>query len=110
VNISDLTVGQVREIGALLGGTSGKACPFKIGSAYMIRTVTMTWTGRVDGIVGDFLVLNEAAWIADTGRFHLATDEAHLSEIEPVGDGVIVGLGSIVDAKPWTTPLPKTVK
>jgi len=110
VNIEDMTIGQAREIVSLLGGNTTKPCPFEAGKAYMIRTVTMTWTGRVRKIAGDFIILDTAAWIADTGRFHLATKIEALSEVEPVGDGVFVGLGAIVDSRPWDTALPTAVK
>lgn len=86
------------------------SCPFEAGKAYLIRTVTMTWTGRVREVVGDFLVLDEAAWIADTGVYHLATEFANLEEVEPAGDSVILSLGSVVDARPWTSALPKEAK
>lgn len=87
-----------------------KPCPFEVGRAYLIRTVTNYWTGRVDRVVGDFLVLSEAAWIADTGRYSEAIDEAHLKEIEPARGAVIVGLGSIIDAQVWTASLPRVAK
>ena len=83
-----------------------KLCPFKIGQAYLIRTVTMTWLGRVVNIVGDFLVLQEAAWIADTGRFHLASTPEALEEVEPApGQPVFVYLGAVVDACPWNASM-----
>lgn len=112
MDIESLTFAQMKQIASIVGGVAASqpSSPFAPGSAWLIRTVTMAWTGRVRAVVGGFVVLDEAAWIPDTGRFHLATEEKNLSEIEPVGDGVVVGLGSIVDAKPWTTALPKNVK
>jgi hypothetical protein len=108
MDINELTIREAREIAALVN--PDVVAPFRVGAAYLIRTVTMTWTGRVHAIVGQFLVLNEAAWVADTGRYHLATCTENLSEVEPAGDGVIVGLGAIVDGRPWTSALPKDVK
>ncbi len=88
--------------------------PFKIGQAYLIRTVTMIVTGRVVKRRGHFLVLDQGAWIADTGRFAnaLAEGEKVLDEVEPApGEGmVIVGMASIVDAYPWSHALPRTQK
>ena len=111
MSIEDMTIGEAREIASLFGNNQGaKPCPFKVGSKYLIRTVTMTWTGKVREVVGDFLVLDTAAWIASTGRFHLATTADALDEVEPVGDGVVIGLSSIVDAKPWAADLPDSVK
>lgn len=105
-----MTIGQARQIASLLGGAAHKPCPWEVGKAYLIRTVTMTWTGRVREIVGDFLVLDQAAWIADTGRYHSATTADALNEVEPAGDGIFVGLGAVVDSRPWTSDLPSKVK
>jgi len=110
MNIEDMTIGQARQIASLLGGHESKPCPFQVGQAYLIRTVTHAWTGRVREIVGDFLVLDTAAWIADTGRFHLAVSIDALDEVEPRGDGQIVGLGTVVDAGPWVGDLPSEAK
>src|SRR3990167_4090803 len=43
--------------------------PWKIGKCYLIRTVTMIDTGRLVEVTEQELVLEDAAWIADTGRF-----------------------------------------
>jgi hypothetical protein len=90
-----------------LGGT-----PFVKDAAYLIRTVTMTLTGKVDRVVGQFVVLKAAAWIADTGRFNEAIKigESKLSEVEPVEVDVFVGVGSIVDVYEWKHALPRAVK
>jgi hypothetical protein len=58
--------------------------PFKVGEKYFIRTVTYFLTGQVKAVVGQFLVLDQGAWIADTGRFNEAINEGKLSEVEPI--------------------------
>jgi hypothetical protein len=92
------------------GMTHQETHPFEIGKAYFIRTITYHLTGRVKRIVGDFLVLEEAAWIADSGRFMNALKEGKLSEIEPMPDGTIVSLHAITDASPWNHKLPQKQK
>ncbi len=74
--------------------------PFEIGGKYLIRTVTHIQTGRVVSVGGSELVLEDAAWIADTGRFSGALNTADFSEVEPFPEGakVIVGRGAIIDA------------
>jgi hypothetical protein len=43
--------------------------------------------------------LEDAAWIADTGRFADALKSGKFNEVEPFPDGqVIVGRGAIIDA------------
>lgn len=84
--------------------------PFKVGSAYFIRTVTYFATGKVKAIVGNFLVLEEAAWIADTGRFSTAMTKGILEEIEPVDVDMYVNLNSIADAFDWKFKLPRDQK
>lgn len=80
-----------------------------VGKKWFIRTVTYHLTGKVEKIVGNFLVLKDAAWIADSGRFMEAIKNGTLKEVEPVGQA-IVNLNSIVDMFPWKHDLPLTQK
>lgn len=73
--------------------------PFKTGEAYLIRTVTYHLVGRVKQILRDCLVLEDAAWVADSGRFMQAIRDGKLSEVEPVGVAFVF-LGAITDAFP----------
>lgn len=84
--------------------------PFKVGSAYFIRTVTYFATGRVKSIVGNFLVLEDAAWIADSGRFREAIMKGTLSEVEPVEVDMFLNVNSITDAFVWSHKLPRDQK
>lgn len=113
IEIEKLTLGEIREIAKL--ASCGKAKPAKshsleIGKAYFIRTVTMHYTGRVRAITATDIVLDDVAWIADSGRFHAALLTGTLNEVEPMPDGTIVSRGAFVDAAPWTHPLPKAAK
>ncbi len=78
-----------------------------IGENYFIRTVTNYLTGRLTVVTEHELVLADAAWVADTGRFADAISGGKLNEVEPYPSDVIVGRGSIVDACVWTFPLPR---
>ena len=80
--------------------------PYETDKSYLIRTVTMTIVGKMDVVGEKELVLSNASWVADTGRFHDALKDGKLSEVEPFVDDVIVGRGSIVDATLWQHPLP----
>jgi len=100
MNIDELTIGQARELAALVGGEKTASHPWVIGENYFIRTVTMAQTGKLVAVHAQELVLADAAWIADTGRFAQAVKNADFSEVEPFPDGfhVIVGRASIIDA------------
>ena len=127
MNIDELTIGEAKQLARLFSsqdtkppaevltgaaGLSGPPCPFEIGSAYFIRTVTFHLTGRVRAVVGGFLVLDDAAWIADSGRYAdaLKKGASALSEVEPLPDGTFVALSAITDASPWVHTLPKEQK
>ena len=84
--------------------------PFKVGENYLIRTVTMIQTGKVAAITGGFLVLEQAAWIANTARFYDTLKSGDLDEVEPFPDGCFVAIASIVDAAPWKHALPTEQK
>ena len=94
------TLAQIwnQEVGEL-AWTVRDAHPYKVGRVYLIRTVTMIQTGRLVQVTPQELVLEDAAWIADTGRFADALKACEFAEVEPFPDGqVIVGRGAIVDA------------
>jgi len=81
-----------------------------IGECYLIRTVTMMDVGRLTYLDDKFMVLAEASWVADSGRFHDAVTTGKLNEVEPFDDEAIIALGAIVDAVVWKSPLPKAQK
>ena len=83
---------------------------FVLGECYLIRTVTLYYTGRVTSITDSDLVLSDAAWIADTGRFAEALKSGTLNEVEPFIDPVIVPRGVIIDATKWGHALPRATK
>lgn len=109
MNINEITVGEAKELAAMFGNGVAST-PFEVGKAYLIRTVTYFITGRVVSITGNFMVLNTAAWVADTGRFCDALNTGVLNEVEPMPDGTIVALTAIVDAAPWAHDLPTEQK
>lgn len=82
----------------------------KIGECYLIRTVTHYYTGRVKSMSPSDVVLEDAAWIPDTGRYSEALQTGGLAEVEPYPDEVIVSMGAIVDATVWKHPLPREPK
>ena len=74
--------------------------PFmKIGKSYFIRTVTHYFTGRLIWVGEKEIALEEAAWIADTGRFHEFVKGKTVNEVEPFPSDskVLIGRGSIID-------------
>jgi len=87
-----------------------KEIPFKVGEKYFIRTVTYHATGKVKKIVGNFLVLEDAAWVADSGRFRQAIMEGTLDEVEPVDVEMYLNIESIIDAFEWKKDLPREQK
>ena len=88
---------------------NGSDVPFAVGKSYLIRTVTYHILGKIERVSGNFLVLSDACWIADSGRFSKAIEEGELNEVEFVGDA-IVSLTAIVDGFPWVHKLPKETK
>ena len=74
--------------------------PWETGKVYFIRTVTQHLTGRIKSVGQKEIVLTEAAWVADSGRFSDALKSEDFSEVEPFPEGqdVILGRGSVIDA------------
>lgn len=86
-----------------------KELPFDVGSSYLIRTVTYHVLGKIKTIKGDFLVLENASWVADSGRFGEALKKGSLSEVEFAG-AAVVNVNAITDAYPWIHELPNQTK
>jgi len=86
-----------------------------IGKNYLIRTVTHIQVGRLVDINDKEVLIDNASWVADTGRFSDALlsglESESDSEIEPFGDGVVlVGRGAIVDVVEYKHELPDKQK
>lgn len=100
MNINDLTLGQIREIQNFgLSATMHDNSAWEVGKIYLIRTVTMIDTGVLVAVTPQEIILEDAAWIADTGRFSDALKSLEFNEVEPFPDGrVIIGRGAVIDA------------
>ena len=113
IKIEDLTIGQAKALAAMFGATAPTcapipAHPYPTGQAVFIRTVTMHYTGLLVEVTAGELVLEQAAWIADSGRFHKALMTGELNEVEPFPDGrVVVPRDGIIDVSRWGHPLPR---
>ena len=59
----------------------------QIGKAYYFRTLSDHWVGRVSAVASRCVCLEEAAWIAESGRLYdfVAEGRADGMEVEPVG-------------------------
>lgn len=76
----------------------------------IIRTVTHYYTGRVTRRDAMFVELDDASWVASTGRWSDALRTGTLDEVEPFPNRVLVALGAIVDVAEWVHPLPRERK
>ena len=81
-----------------------------VGNSWFFRTVTYHIVGRVvRKLPGSYVVLEDASWVADSGRFMDAIKNGTLSEVEPVGQWC-VNLDTVTDFGPWRHPLPTAQK
>lgn len=112
MNIDDLTVKEIKHIQSLLKGPGEPTHPYEVGKNYFIRTVTHHLTGKLVRVTSKELVLQQASWIADDGRFHDALKTGKLNEVEPFPKelDVIVGRGALIDAVVWLHDLPLVQK
>jgi hypothetical protein len=106
MDIKDLTMRQIEEIKTGFAGSH----PYKVGKNYLIRTSTMAQVGELAEVHQNELLLKNASWVADTGRFNKALsnglESQNESEIELFGSEVVIGRSSIIDACIYNHPLP----
>lgn len=82
----------------------------KVGEQYFIRGVTHYYTGKLIAVTETDLVLERAAWIADTGRFADAMRTGVFNEVEPFFKDAIISRAAIVDFTLWPHALPTEQK
>jgi len=83
---------------------------FENGQKYFIRTATNYVVGKLVEQDDKFLKLEDASWVADTGRFGAAMATGKFNEVEPFAKPVRVSLGAIVDATEYLGELPLKTK
>lgn len=91
---------------ALKGKVTEKDHSFEIGKPYLIRTVTLYFTGCIKAVTKTDIVLSSAAWIPDTGRFYQCIKDSTINECEPFVHDCIINRGGIIDATLWSGKLP----
>jgi hypothetical protein len=111
MNIEELTLKQIRELQNLFMPKIADSHPYPVGENVMVRTVTMIQVGRLERVLEHELVLQDAAWVADTGRFAEFLVDGAVNEVEPFPAGeVIIGRGAIIDCCRWPHALLRAVK
>ncbi len=111
MNIDELTLGQLKEIKENVGVKRVSKHPYEIGENYFIQTVTHYYTGRLLEVLEKELILEDAAWIADTGRFSDFIKDGKFNEVEPYPEGkLVLGRDSLIQAFKWKFKLPRDQK
>jgi len=112
MDINSLTIGEAKELAAMFGGSHGQTNDFAewVGKKVFIRTVTHHYTGLVKRLVGaTSCILEDAAWIADSGRFSAALKSCDFDEVEPYHGPVQISYGAVLDISEIGS-LPRVVK
>ena len=103
----EVVLAAVKEFKQVYEGT-----PFEVGAKYLIRTITMIYTGKLEELYNKELVLSTCAWIPDTGRWQQAVEKGTFSEVEPypLNSKVIINRDVILDVCVLEFELPKSQK
>lgn len=76
------------------------------GKVYAFRTVTMIYTGRLKEISEQEFLVDEAAWIPDSGRWAAFADTGEHNEAEPYKRPIIISRGAVLDC----TEIPSVIR
>ena len=125
MSIDDITIGQAKakiaeadELRKVLGMGTPAAEPsnadntyWDVGKNYFIRTVTHHLVGKLVAVNRHEIIMRDAAWVADNGRFENCLKTGTVEEVEPAPEGImLIGRGALIDAYPWNHDLLRTVK
>lgn len=70
---------------------------YEPGKAYVVRTVTMIYLGRLKSMNKDELIFEECAWIPDTSRWNEFLTGKRPNEMEPYKYDVLISRSAILD-------------
>jgi len=73
--------------------------PYVIGEQWFIQTATLYYVGTLTGVTEGELIIEDSAWVADTGRFNEFMSGKQAAEMEPCGS-VVINRGAIISAMP----------
>ncbi len=74
---------------------------FKKGEQYFVQTATHYYVGTLADVNDMALLLTDAAWVADTGRFNEFMSGSKPYELEPCGQvPVLISLGAVIAIMP----------
>lgn len=119
LNIEDLTLKQIREIQKITCGAvqAPEAISFDplsplIGKNVIVRTVTMIYTGRLQSVTNDVLVLVDCSWIPETERYSNFVATGAVRECEPYPEDlpVYINRGALLDLCELKKELPRSQK
>jgi len=95
-----------------IGKVKVKGTPYLIGANYLIRTVTMIYTGKLIKVFDKELVLINCAWIPETERWANSCKDGKFKEVEPYPKEAEVSINreAILDSFIVTWKLPEEQK
>ena len=112
LDINDLTIRQLREIQQMAPALSAHNYASLIGKNVIVRTVTMIYTGRLEGVTASDLVLNDCSWIPETDRYMQFVENGSVRECEPYPSDLLVYInrGALLDMCELRKELPRSQK
>ena len=114
---TDMKLSDLVAIVSALGSgfkTSNQDFPLEVGTKVYLHTATFAYVGVLVEKGPTYLVLKEASWIADTGRFSAFAkgefDDRSEIEVLPRDSLKVVAVGGLISAMPFLGELPKVSK
>lgn len=95
-----------------VGKINVKDSSYVIGENYLIRTVTMIYTGKLVKVYDKELVITDASWIPETERWADTVKDGKFKEVEPYPDNteVILNREAVLDVTKVYWKLPRGQK
>lgn len=74
--------------------------PYTLGKQWFVQTATHYFVGLLSDVTEGELILQDAAWVADTGRFNEFMKSGKPGELEPCNGPVVINRGAIIASMP----------
>jgi hypothetical protein len=84
--------------------------PYVKGQLYHVETATKYYIGTCSDVTDQEIVLQDAAWVAHTGRLNAYLSGSAPTSLEPLNGPVFISRGAIVAVIPYTRKIEIVVR
>jgi len=105
--MNDISMSDFFKMMEMFNGKSEDQSTFKVGERWVFRSVTHYNVGTITKVDSNFITLEQALWVANTGEYDDFLVDGKIERYKAYPGKVVINLGALCDAAPFDHDLPK---